>query len=246
MNPLLELSEIIKEDFLGNVVARGKKAAKPYEEIIKTEYEDIDKIMSEAQQNPELLIVLQNIDRDTSLDKEEKVKETAEALGVSSQRWGEFYDILEQKTKTIGATIDYASLDALWEELLPKSAVQVIDSQTFPKDTAEFPFIVFYSADWCNPCKLRKPTYAMLSRFFVRAQLFYTSDEDLANRELDEVRFPTLVAYFPDKETKVKSSLPLTTYEFWNTLNKLITFGSGFEGEGQLICTETECSIEPI
>lgn len=152
-----------------------------------------------------------------------------------------------RKEKTECSGIDYDELEKMWDELLanPISTIETIDANSFPPSCNDKkPYVIFFSANWCKPCKLRKPTYAMFSRFFTKAQLFYTQDEQLA-KEQEVTRYPTLIAYFPNG-TSVESSIPLTTLEFWDTLNKLIALGQNYSGKGRLACTENECKIESL
>ena len=46
-----------------------------------------------------------------------------------------------------------------WRALKKKAGIKDVDEKDFPK-TLERPMLVLYSADWCPPCRMMRPTFA--------------------------------------------------------------------------------------
>ncbi|MEK7090011.1 MAG: thioredoxin family protein, partial [Patescibacteria group bacterium] len=133
---------------------------------------------------------------------------------------------------------------ATWKRLVKKSPITVISRETFPGDENR-PFIIFYSADWCGPCQAIKPSYLKLSNFFDKAKLYYyASDEIFAERP--EIKFvPQLVAYLVNG-SNIHSRCGGSAKELWDNMNLMLTLGENFTGTGELVCSDTECRIEPV
>lgn len=134
------------------------------------------------------------------------------------------------------------SLLRSWWQLKKRSGIKDVDQQNFPT-TFVRPTLVLYSADWCRPCKLMRPTFARLVPFFDKADV--CSGHDVLLRKEQGIQFvPQFVAYFPSGAT-VSSHVGGTTQEVWNTMNNLITLGQHWSGKGCSTCTEDKCAIVP-
>jgi len=129
-----------------------------------------------------------------------------------------------------------------WRALKKKAGIKDVDEKDFPK-TLERPMLVLYSADWCPPCRMMRPTFARLVPFFDKAEVHYTHVEDWKWAKSQGVKgIPQFVAYFPNG-ARVSSNVGSTTKEIWETMHKLIALGRGWEGAGELVCDGDSCKI---
>lgn len=132
-----------------------------------------------------------------------------------------------------------------WRALKRKAGIRDIESKDFPK-TLERPMLVLYSADWCPPCRMMRPTFARLVPFFDKADVRYCHEEDWTWRQSQGVSgIPQFVAYFPNG-ARVNGDVGSTTKEIWDTMNALIALGKNWEGKGELVCDENSCKIVTI
>jgi thiol-disulfide isomerase/thioredoxin len=125
-----------------------------------------------------------------------------------------------------------------------KKRVSIVDvgKDNFPT-TITRPMLVLYSADWCPPCRIMRPTFARLVSFFDKADVRYCHDDEW--RITRGVKFiPQFVAYFPDGSS-VSAHVGSTTQQVWDTMNNLIMLGKNFKGHGTLTCTDEKCEINP-
>lgn len=130
-----------------------------------------------------------------------------------------------------------------WDKTLEESAY-MNKLQQFPPPEADMPCLVFVSASWCPPCKVIKPTFYELARNFSKARVFYADADELDAWKQGVEFVPQLVAFFPGGK-KVTASCGSSTTELWKNMNLLFTVGASYKGEhGELVCTDTECSIK--
>lgn len=232
------LEQLLAEDPLGKIYEAQRAAEDSFE--ADPRYSSYIRVMEAAQ----------HVDRETQkklipLDEntEDGQLAMAKILDLSPGDVKTFAQLQAEIKDAIDNATDLTGLKQQWEDLLPHTSIRKItDPETFPV-AQEKPFIVFYSADWCEPCHVTKPTFARLSFFFDKADLFYCPDE--AVRAEKGIKFiPQLVAYFPNGARVWSYAYP-STKGLWEAMNNLITLGKGFTGHGALVCTETECSIKP-
>lgn len=174
------------------------------------------------------------------LDTDESIAKSAEILGISKEDLKAYLNLGGQCSEAMARVANVPQLKAEWTKLLETAPLRELTLDSFPKEFKKL-FIVLYTTDWCLPCHVLKPTFARLSFFSDKAPLFFSLDDNLMERE-EISSVPQLVAHFPNKG-KVYSSCADTTREVWDTMQKLITLGKGFEGNGRLECSENECKI---
>lgn len=233
MDLKITLNQILEENYFGKLINKAKEASEGLRQEFKEVFASVDKAISKLPEED-----LRSLD----ITCEEGIKHASKVLGLPVQLLTEYFTKSMEITEAIDEILDYDNLEKIWKEFLPQTNITVVDKNSFSDISSKKPYLIFYSAEWCKPCKMRKPMFAKLAPFFYKANLFFTEDEDFA-KEQGVDAYPSMVAYFPNG-TKVKTTLPLTEKDLWETMNNLIVLGKGFKGEGVLICTETECKIE--
>ena len=198
-------------------------------------YEHLRKIYKEQ---PGLREILEAIDGDT----EEDLLKISQLISISVEQLVR----VETYQKEHQAAVDrVASADELirsWRALKQQAGIADIGEENFP-ETVERPMLVLYSADWCDPCRWLRPTFARLVRFYDKAEVRYCHEDEW--RRSRGVNFiPQLVAYFPNGAS-VSSDCPRTTRELWETMNKLVALGESWSGEGELVCDQYSSAIVP-
>uniref|UniRef100_A0A832E100 Thioredoxin domain-containing protein n=1 Tax=candidate division WWE3 bacterium TaxID=2053526 RepID=A0A832E100_UNCKA len=168
---------------------------------------------------------------------------SAAALEVTYEELKGYFDLSRSLKDELTArrkeAVRFNTLRRSGNSLLQHSPVVRIKGDELPADSLK-PYIIYWSARWCFPCQLTKPTFARLARFFDRCPLFFGEDNNFRR-----VKFvPQLVAYLPDG-SQIGSDCGGTTRELWDHLNLLVTLGSAFRGNGMLVCDEQGCRIEP-
>lgn len=129
-----------------------------------------------------------------------------------------------------------------WRALKYRANIPDVGPGNFPTVLTK-PFLVLYSADWCPPCRVIRPTFARLRRFFDKADVGYCHNEEWRkSKGIDFI--PQFVAYFPGG-AEVHSHVPDNTREIWETMNNLVVLGQSFQGKGNLVCTDDSCTIVP-
>lgn len=165
-------------------------------------------------------------------------------FGVSEKELLQVKKFQDGARRAKDRVVSNAVLIRSWRALKQRAKIKDIGEKDFPK-TFGRPMLVLYSADWCAPCRIMRPTFARLVPFFDKAEVRYCHEEDWGWRQSQGVNgIPQFVAYFPNG-ARVNSSVGSTTKEVWDTMNKLITLGMSWGGEGELRCTEESCAIVP-
>lgn len=136
-----------------------------------------------------------------------------------------------------------ASNEALirsWRALKRKAGIRNIEGKDFPLKL-DRPMLVLYSADWCSPCRMIRPTFARLVPFFDKADVRYCHDEKWYWPN-GIPYIPLLVAYFPNG-ANVHGGLSGSTRKIWETMSALVALGTSWEGDGELVCGKDSCRI---
>lgn len=237
----MTLERLLRADPLGamwkKVNDKGQEAYDIYGEEFETEsFQTANSLLREAMtKDPQKNAFI----RQQNAYTDEGIAAIAEICGANFEDLKRYLE-LSTFIHTAGEKAYKPTLKHSWRALLPRSNIIPLGKDEFPAATNK-PFIIFYSADWCFPCWVTKPTFARLSRFFDKAPLFYTSDDGLRQRE--GIKYvPYLVVYLANGSAVI-SQCGQTTEKLWNALNTLITLGKGFEGRGELVCDENECKI---
>lgn len=202
-----------------------------------SQFEDIMNALEKATSDPATSAELMKAQR------QDDIWRVAELLAVDAIHLREFIEFNKNRKKSLETAIGLPNLKRSWKALLRSSPIEVLASGRLPA-TESMPCIVFFSADWCTPCQVTKPTFARLAKYFDKSRLFYCSDHGLQEQEgVDSI--PRLVAYFPHG-AKIHSTCGGSAEELWNNMNLLITLGKGFKGQGNLVCSKGECKIVPM
>ncbi len=129
-----------------------------------------------------------------------------------------------------------------WRALKRQAKIPDVGPENFPTVLTK-PLLVLYSADWCPPCRVMRPTFARLRKFFDKADVGYChNDEWRKSRGINFI--PQFVVYFPSG-TEVSSGVPGTTQETWDVMNNLVALGQSYQGKGVLECSDEKCAIVP-
>ena len=175
-------------------------------------------------------------------NRDADISRIAEIMNVSEDDFKKYEELSALSNKEHEKRIKNPG-KSLWKRMVKKSPITVINRETSPKDS-ERPFIIFYSADWCGPCQMIKPAYLKLSPFFSKAKLYYYASDEIFKERPEIQSVPQLVAYLVNG-SNVHSGCGGSAKELWDNMNLMLTLGESFAGTGELVCTETECKIEP-
>ena len=235
MNPGLE--RLLKEDPMGKLFAASEKASQFFYDRLTQQYPHVVRALNEARESAETRAKL-------NFKDEEGRRRSAEILGISFEDLQSYFELHHSLVDELVArrkeAVGYSTLRRSGAALLHHSPVAKIKVEELPADSLK-PYIVYWSADWCFPCQLTKPTFARLARFFDKCPLFFGEDNNFSR-----VKFvPQLVAYLPGG-AQVGSDCGENTQELWEHLNLLITLGRNFQGNGELVCDEQGCRIDPV
>ena len=238
----------VEDVFLDDAKAKTNKGQEIWENIRRAYPEDsvkfdkAKKAISTTGREPETYKLLDSLEAWTD-DWRKNAGKIAEILKVNIEDLESYEKLDKAHAKEYEKRVS-GPRKALWKRMVKKSPITVINRETFPGDDQR-PFIVFYSADWCGPCQAIKPAYLKLSLFFDKARLFYYAADEIF-KERPEIKFvPQLVAYLPNGST-VHSGCGGSAKKLWDNMNLMLTLGENFNGTGELVCTETECRIQPL
>jgi len=171
----------------------------------------------------------------------------AKMLGLPQSVLEQHRKFVIELANALKSVVDHEELIRAWREIKGKVGIQDINSADFPSVLAR-PLIVLFSADWCPPCRVMRPTFGQLVQDFDKAEVRYHSlnDRDWVWPNSQGVRsIPRLVDYFPNG-ARVGSFIGHSTQELWDTMNNLITLGRAVDGDGVLVCDVDSCRVEPV
>lgn len=212
------LAQLLDEDAAGTLAVRALEAESREEERATSRFPPFPEVaesMRAALRSPEKRSVIAR----TDWNDPEQVDQVAELLGVTTETLLEYRRERKVVQRAFADAARLPDLKRSWALLLPNAP---IDEATRSKlRTAERPFLVLFTADWCRWCWVVKPTFARLSHHFTAARLFYTNDEDLARAECEQLFWPQLVGYHEDG-ANVAGDCGDTTNELWESMHRVV------------------------
>lgn len=237
------LDQLLHADPVGTLYEKIEEAGKLYDlahfdDAMRSKATGDKWRSSNEEKNPELRDRLAKLDITTP----EGFRASVELHGISYADMKHWKKFREDRLTSIVSVFDETALIRSWRVLKSRAKITDVGEKNFPTEL-ERPMLVLYSADWCGPCVLIRPTFARLVPFFDNADVRYCHDDEY-RRNCGIAFIPQFVAYFPNGSS-VFSHVPRTAREIWNTMNKLVVLGQSFSGEGELVCTEESCSIVP-
>ncbi len=184
--------------------------------------------------SPEQFAAVQQLDANTETGK----AEIARILGISAETIAQAQTHLANMIRATSAPAH--TLIRSWRALKARANIADLAPEDFPFVLTR-PMLTLYSADWCPPCRVMRPTFARLVPFFDKAEVRYCHDDEL-QKDRGVQFIPQFVASFPNG-AEVSSHVPATTQGIWDTMNNLIVLGKNWEGKGELSCTDEKCEI---
>ena len=235
------LDDLLKADPLTALYATIEAAEKNYAEANPehaSRYQATVEEISAKYEDPELeKKVAQH-----SWATEDGVRAIAFLYEVTAERLKQALEFTKGQHAAVDKAVNEKTLIRSWHALKRKAGIKDVGEKDFPK-MLERPMLVLFSADWCGPCRMMRPTFARLVPFFDKADVRYCHEDEW--RRGQGVHFiPQFIAYFPNG-AKVSSEVGGNTCEIWDTMNKLITLGASWTGEGELVCDKYSCAIVP-
>ncbi len=230
------LEEVLAADPLGSMYETMRAAMEAVRVTHPDECELEDKVMN---------FILERIALDPTFDERtEAGKQTiAAALGVSMEDLLRMEDFQREYFGAMEAVSPAPEeLIAQWKELKHLNYIRDVDAATWPAQLTR-PMLVLYSADWCHPCRMIRPTFAQLVLFYDKAEVRYCHDEAFHDAHgVDGI--PQFIAHFPNG-SRVMSDVGNSAQEMWDTMNNLVALGQAYQGDGRLVCTQDSCRISP-
>lgn len=230
---------LISDDPIGRLLTDVDRAASAYEaahreeaEVALTLSRMIGKKFNEDQKFRELL---GKIDLRTA----EERYELASILDVSVLDVECFVRYRTDCAAAMEAVAPAQELNDEWHRLKVDVGIKDTDASVFASKL-ERPMLVLFSADWCPPCRMKRPAFAELVRFFYEADVYYC---DASERfELENIEtIPTIVVYFP-RGVSVRTSLRDTVAKVWEDMHLLVALGNKWEGTGAGELIHEDCS----
>lgn len=226
------LDEVLADDAIGAIYAVQDEVRESFAER-QQEYQDvIDGIQKVKEEYPKGLGV--------DINTPEGEETAAEVMGVEVERLREYFAINNEMYEEINKAIDYDSLKEEGAEALHAVAEEVTVSD-FP---SEMPFMVFYTADWCGPCALIKPTIAALAPH-LSVPLYFSEEKELRKAE-DVISIPRLVMYTDEGKVHGYPWRAESTAELWELMQGLVSLSSSYEGVGLFECKDGVCGVAPF
>jgi len=230
-----ELEKLLEDDPLTKAMTETNEAIRDIENKCSAGFEAF-KAMQES-----IMANYANI-TDLDLDKKKELLDAAEILGTSIDNLAKYHMI----DKKICAEVREKVTIPLIEEgkkLIGESPVVKIVDGTLPAEE-EKPYLVLYTAQWCGPCRIMKPTFARLAHYFDKGKLFYTEDGlniGASNPEFTKlskkervVGYPSLVSYVG--QAKLHHAGASDTKHLWEAMNQLVIMAEPYAKKDYLGC----------
>ena len=234
------LEQLLLADPITAIYAHMENAMNAYEledPIGAKKSECILKKWREAyEKKPELRIELQKHNFRTP----EGLSVHAKLLNIPETEMLGWRDFFIAKMNARVHAVNDETLIRSWRQLKTRARIRDVGASNFP-EKFDRPMLVLYSADWCPPCRVMRPTFARLVSFFDKADVRYChEDEYRRGRGIEFI--PQFVAYFPNGSS-VSSRVGANTREMWDNMHKLATLGECFVGHGELVCNDEHCEV---
>lgn len=234
------LEQLLHADPITALYAQMENAMNEYElkEPVGAKISELvlKKWRAACEKKPELRIEFQKHDFRTT----EGLRVYAQLLDIPESEMLDWRDFFIAKMDARKNAVNDETLIRSWRQLKTKAKIRDVGESNFP-DKFDHPMLVLYSADWCPPCRIMRPTFARLVLFFDKAEVRYChEDEYRRGRGIEFI--PQFVAYFPNGSS-VSSRVGGNAREVWGNMHKLVTLGERFVGNGELVCNDEYCEV---
>lgn len=146
--------QVADDAFLASNAADAKEAEETYAYLKKLYAE-----------HPTLYDDLRVIDARTT----EGLAKASQLIGIPGEQLRRVKHFSTERQKAGDCVVPDAMLVRSWRALKYRAGIKDVGQKDFPK-TLDRPMLVLYSADWCSPCRMMRPTFARLVPFFDRSE----------------------------------------------------------------------------
>jgi len=226
------IDEIIAEDAIGGIYAAQDEVRERFAELQQEYPEVVDAVQKVRDESPQGLGV--------DISTEEGLKTAVNMMGIDLEQFRQYLALGQKMQEKMYEAID---LDSLKEEG-KKALSSVAEEVTVSNFPSEMPFMVYYTADWCQPCAMIKPTIAALAPH-LSVPFYFSEDSELRTAEVI-ISIPRLVMYTEEGKVHGYPWTAESTEELWDLMNGLVNSSGSYEGVGLFECKDGVCGVVPF